>query len=139
MLVHEVQQREHEFRVPLVRVDVVVNGNQPDTVNTELVNRLANLQMVPSEAAHVLDNHRVHIASLDPLHHVHVARTVKPDTRNAIVTEMRGIGHLVPAGVVLQQHFLIGDRVGFARQFILMAQTFIEGRDFTFRHIANLL
>ena len=137
VFVHEVQQRQHEFRVTLHGIDVVVNGDQADAKDAELIDSLSDFQMVTSKTAHVLHDNSFHAAALDILHHVQITGAVKAGARDSVIGEVLDVGQFVFAGVVFQLLLLIGDRVGFARLFVLMAEAFVKCGDFRSHHICK--
>ena len=99
-LIHDVQKRGH-ITVPFGGVYIVVNGNQPHSPLAENFHHLTNFQIVTPQAAHVLDDDRLHVARLDLLHHGGEAGSVETSSRNTVISKMGWIRKTIPAGIVL--------------------------------------
>ena len=134
MFIHQVQERQHEFRIAFHGVDVVVDGDQADAEHAERIDGFSDFQIFASQTAHVFDDNGFHASAFDALHHIQIAGTVKAGSGNSVVGKMLDVEKSVSAGIILQLFLLIGNGVGFAGLFILVAEAFIQGCDFCFCH-----
>ena len=99
-LIHDVQKRG-EVVFSVLAVHTVIDGNEPDAALTKDFHDLTDFEIIAPQAAHVLDDDRLHISSLDFLHHSGEAGTVEAGARDTIVREMGRIRKTIPAGIVL--------------------------------------
>ena len=106
--VHDVQKWGEVVISLLIAVDTVVDGDKPDALISEHdIGVEANLEIVTSEAAHVLDNDGGHVPGLYLGNHGLEAVPVKGRAAHSIVREVPDIGEAVPLGVVLQKCLLV--------------------------------
>ena len=99
-LIHDVQKRG-EVIFPILAIHAVIDGNEADTALTKDFHDLADFEIVPPQTAHVLDDDRLHVPSLDFLHHGGEAGAVKAGSRDTIVREVGRIRKTIPASIVL--------------------------------------
>ena len=109
-LVHDVEKGREVILLGLGAVDTVVDGDEPHTLVREHdLGIEADLEIVPSEAAHVLDDDRADVARLDLLHHGGEAGAVKIDAAVAVVGEVPEVGKPLLTGVGFEVSLLRRD------------------------------
>ena len=110
--VHNVQKRG-EIVIPLlVAVDTIVDSDEAHTLVSEHdIGVKADLEIVPPEAAHVLDDDRCHVPGLHLGNHGLEALSVKGRAAHSIIGEVADIGKAIPLGIVLQKCLLIQNGV----------------------------
>ena len=109
------------------RIHIVAYGNEPDIVGREQVIRvLPDFNIVSPEAAQVLDDDDIDPAVLGILQQPLDAGAVEIGTTPAVVDILVYDLKTVLMGVLFKNLFLILDRQGFSRSFILLGQSVIK-------------
>ena len=107
-LVHDVEKGREVVFLGFGAVDAVVDGDEPHALVREHdLGVETHLEIVPSEAAHVLDDDRPNVARLNLPHHGGEARTVKIDAAVAVVGEVPEVGKPLLTGVGFEVGLLI--------------------------------
>ena len=107
-LVHDVEKGREVVLLGLGAVDAVVDGDEPHAlVGEHDLGVEANLEIVPPEAAHVLDDDRADVARLDLPHHGGEAWAVEIDAAVAVVSEVPEVGKALLTGVGFEVSLLI--------------------------------
>ena len=104
-LVHDISERS-KLIVPFESVHAVVQGNQPGIVLPQHFHIGADLQIITTEAAHVLYDNDRYSVSFDFSNHLLKARSVELRTRDTIIRKVDAVGKTVLFGVVLQYALL---------------------------------
>ena len=78
-LVHNVTERD-EVIITILTIHIVIDGDQAYTFLTKHLHDFANLEVVTTDSAHILDADRVDVTGIDLAHHGHEARTIKAGT-----------------------------------------------------------
>ena len=113
-LVHHVPKRG-KLVFPVRAVHTVVDGDKTNAHVGEIgVGVIADRQIIPAEAGHILHDDRADIAQLDVFHHLLKARTVEVRAGVAVVDIEAGVGEAVFFGVLFEHPFLIGDGIAVA-------------------------
>ena len=109
-LVHDVEKWREVILLGLGTVDAVVDGDEPHAlVGEHDLGVEAHLEIVPPEAAHILDDDRADVARLNLPHHGGEARTVKIDAAVAVVSEVSEVGKPLLTGVGFEVSLLRRD------------------------------
>ena len=107
-LVHDVEKGREVVLLGLGAVDAVVDGDEPHAlVGEHDLGVEAHLEIVPSEAAHILDDDRADVARLDLPHHGGEAGAVEIDAAVAVVGEVPEVGKSLLTGVGFEVSLLI--------------------------------
>ena len=134
-LVHDISERR-EIIVIAKTVHAVVERNQAHIFLPQGFHHLPYLEVITPQAAHVLDDDRLHIPGLDLRHHGHEAGTIKTGAGYAVIGEMGRAGESIASGIVLQHQLLIANGVGFTLQLIVARQALVQRCDLDFTHCA---
>jgi hypothetical protein len=119
-LVHDVQKWGKVVIGGIRAVNAVVDSNEAHILFREQNFRIeTDLQIVPPEAAHILDNDSPDVPGLDLSNQRLKAWAIEIHTRIAVVSKMAYIGESAFSGVVLQIFLLVGYRVRFAYKVIV--------------------
>ena len=96
----------------MIAVDAVIDGDESDVLLLEENFRVkAHLQIVSSEAAHVLADDRADITRLDLGNHGVESGAIERNSRNAVVREMLDVVKTITLGVCFEIRFLVYDTV----------------------------
>ena len=107
-VLHNVQKRGKVVISLLVAVDTIVDGDKPNALVSEHdIGVKANLEIVPPETAHVLDDDGCHVPGLHLGNHGLEAVPVEGRAAHSIVREVADIGEAVPFAEVLQKCLLV--------------------------------
>ena len=107
-LVHDVAERD-EVIIAILTIHIIIDGDQAYTFLTEHLHDFANLEVVTTDSAHILDADRVDVTGVDFAHHGHEARTIKACTGETIIGVVDEVGDAMIPSVVLQEAFLRRD------------------------------
>ena len=114
-LVHDVQDSGILGAVGVGIVDAVVYGDEPNTHPGEIDFCVkAGFDVIASDAAHILHNHRFHNPVFNIRNQLLPAGTVKISAAVAVVRVVTAAGEALFPCVVLKKDLLIGDGVRFA-------------------------
>lgn len=78
-VLHNVTERD-EVIITILTIHIVIDGDQAYTFLTKHLHDFANLEVVTTDSAHILDADRVDVTGIDLAHHGHEARTIKAGT-----------------------------------------------------------
>lgn len=106
--VHDVPEGS-ELIIPFVGINVVIERNQPDTVLTEQFHIDADLKIVSSEAAHILNAYNGNLAFLDRRDHSLKTGTIEACAADAVIGIMDNVGESMLCGIVFQALLLTVD------------------------------
>ena len=119
-LVENVDERRHVVFSLIVAVNAVVDGDEADVGVRENHLRVhTDLQIITTEAAHILYDNRANLAVIHQFHEPVPVRAVEGRAAVAIVHEQGCVAETVIIRVLLQHGFLVLDAVGIALQFIV--------------------
>ena len=106
-LVEDIDERGHVVLCLVRAVHTVVDGNEPHvSVGKNHLGIHADLQVVTSKAAHILDDNR---SDLPVIHQIHQALPVRPVKRRSAVSVINEKGYVresVIIGILLENRFL---------------------------------
>jgi hypothetical protein len=125
-LVEQIPER-HNVVVIVDGIHTVIQGDKTASDHRKhIIRKLPHLNVVPSEAAQILDENQVNKTLFGILNELGYAGTVKGCAADSIVT-INGI--IVPAlflTVSGEHQFLVFNTDGFSRPFIILAQTDVD-------------
>ena len=136
--IHFVQHVEHRHKLDVVAAGAVNMAVDSDKMNGFLLEvnlRVeARLQVVASDAAHVLDQHRVDFISFNIGKHPLPAGAVEIAAAPSVVRIVLAVGESMLIGVILQIELLVYDRVAFPVEVIVAGQALVQRRNQIFLH-----
>ena len=92
--VHDVAEGS-KLVIPLERINVIVQRDQASVILTEDFHISAYLQVIPSEAGHILNDAGLNVSFPHLINHGLKARAIKPSAGDPIIGEMPEHGHAV--------------------------------------------
>jgi hypothetical protein len=128
-LIHDIAEWR-ELVIALHGIHVVIQGDQAGTALAEHFHICADLQIVSSEAGHILDNAGRDVSGSDLIDHGLKAWAVETGSGDPVIGKMPEDTHTVRSRVILEDPLLVGDGVGFSLLFVIVAEPLIE------RHIS---
>lgn len=125
--VHDIEEWRKFVLGRAVAVDIVVDGNEADSLLREEDLRIkTHLKVVPADSRHVLDAYYRHIPRLDLFQKSLEARAVEIRAGVAIIGKMADIPETFGSGIVFQILFLIGYTCAFTLKLVILGKSAID-------------
>ena len=133
-LAHDVEKRGQIRTVLIIAVDVIANGDKMDAMLPENdLCEIACLQIFTAHTGHIFHDHCADFFRFNILDHLLPGGPLKIPAGPAIVRIMDTILKTMLSRIVLQEYFLISDRITVALQFVIAGKTLVKRSYFRFR------
>ena len=101
----------------------VVDCDEPDALLWKIEFRqLSHLQVLPTQAAEILNDQGLHLAALDHLHDLLPCGPVEVGAGVSVVGQEQGVLKSIVCGVLLQKQLLVVDGVGLSLPLVLLTE-----------------
>ena len=104
-------------------VHAVIDRDKPDALLREVeLRQLAHLQVLPLQAAELLDDQGLHLAVLDRLHDLLPRGPVKVVPGVTVVSQEQGVVKSIFICISLEKELLVMDGVGFTLPLVFLTE-----------------